>query len=232
MSDQATTPQAQKTLVTKLSKIMAEVGRIPKNGFNEHFRYKFVREADLVEKLSDLLSQHHIFITSSTKSIESVKVSKPTRTGGVVEQTIGIIRVEYTFHDGDSGETLVMDGVGEIDQDGGKGLYKGLTGAMKYFLMKNFLVATGDDPEEEKKPAIKDVQAPAKPPAKKKPTKIQAMEVMNNCKTVKQLDVVYGQLMKYEWGAEKTDLDECMKNVRLRIEESEVAKAEESAKAA
>ena len=31
----------------------------------------------------------------------------------------------------------------------GKGLYKAFTGSMKYFLMKNFLVATGDDPEQD-----------------------------------------------------------------------------------
>ena len=48
----------------------------------------------------------------------------------------------YAFHDGESDETLTLEGIGEIDQDGGKGIYKAQTGAMKYALMRNFLVAT------------------------------------------------------------------------------------------
>lgn len=139
-----------RSLVKKLAEVMKEVGRIPKNGKNTFHNYKYVMESDLVEKLSDLLAGRHVFITSSTKGIEVIEHTKLSQKQVVLVKT-AVLRVEYTFHDGESGETLTMESVGEIDQDGGKGLYKALTGAMKYFLMKNFLVATGDDPEEEEK---------------------------------------------------------------------------------
>ena len=48
--------------------------------------------------------------------------------------------------------------MGEIDQDGGKGLCKVMTGALKYALMKTFLIPTGDDPERD--------ETAKKPPAR------------------------------------------------------------------
>jgi len=178
-----------KTLVSKLAEVMKEVGRIPKNGYNEHFKYKFVREADLVDKLSELLGERHVFITSLMKGFELLELPN---------KKCMLLRVEYTMRDGDSGETLTVDSFGEVEQDGGKGIYKALTGAMKYFLMKQFLVATGDDPEDEaaktkaqtppraapppKQTLAKPLVAPLKPPAPKEklpPTIIEVMEMMN-----------------------------------------------------
>jgi hypothetical protein len=118
-------------------------------------------ESDLVLKLSELLAEHHDFITPSTKSIKVVEIGKPNKQGEVVLMKMRVLRVEYKFHDGESGETLTMEGVGEINQDSGKGLYKATTGAMKYFLTKNFLIATGDDPEANKPKGEKRL-APAK----------------------------------------------------------------------
>lgn len=175
-----TTPEnttGTKSLVSKLAEVMKEVSKIPKNGKNTFHNYKYVMESDLVEAIRDKLADRHIFITSSTKGIETVELSRPTKGGEIVTQKIGVLRVEYTFHDGESGEKLTMEGAGEIDQDGGKGLYKALTGAMKYFLMKQFLVATGDDPEQtpqqksapEKKPAPAKVAKPAEKPVPSTP---------------------------------------------------------------
>jgi hypothetical protein len=145
------TPQNStgKTLVKKLAAVMAEVGRIPKNGTNEFHRYKYVLESDLVEAVRDKLASRSVFVTSSVKSVEVIELSKPTKSGEILSQKVGVLHIEYTFHDGDSGESIVLNGVGEIDQDGGKGLYKAMTGALKYVLMKTFLVATGDDPEND-----------------------------------------------------------------------------------
>lgn len=141
------TPQ-QRGLVTKLAKILGSVGKVQKKGFNSHFQYKFVREADLVEAVRDKLAENSIFITASVKRTEVVEMSKVIgKTGEVVQYKVGFLYVEYTFRDGETGEVFTVEGIGEIDQDGGKGIYKAITGAMKYMLMKNFLIDTGDDPE-------------------------------------------------------------------------------------
>ena len=203
----------EKTLVKKLAEVMNEVGRIPKAGFNDHFKYKFVREADLVEKLSELLAARNIFITSSTKGIETIELSKVTKMG-TVAMKMGILRVDYTFHDGDSGETLTQESVGEIDQDGGKGLYKALTGAMKYFLMKNFLIATGDDPEQAtQKPEV------SAPKLKGRPDTQLIMEALTPCKDVKNVETIWKRAMAHKWTPDELkDLTECKTNVLARIE--------------
>jgi hypothetical protein len=48
-----------------------------------------------------------------------------------------------------------------------KGVYKALTGSEKYFLMKAFLIPTGDDPEKESKDERKEVKQEQRQAAKK-----------------------------------------------------------------
>lgn len=215
MSTQENTT-GKNTLVSKLAEVMREVSKIPKNGKNTFHNYKYVMESDLVEAVRDKLAERHIFITSSTKGIETVELSKPTKGGEIVTQKIGILRVEYTFHDGESGEKLTMEGAGEIDQDGGKGLYKALTGAMKYFLMKQFLVATGDDPEQTPQQKSEHVKkaAPPKPAAKAPPTVIQIMEHLTKCERLQPLQTIYSAACKYDWKPEEAaSIGECFVNV-------------------
>ena len=156
------TPQ---TLVKKLAQILATVDKIEKKGYNDHFNYKFVREADLVEAVRSKLAAQNIMITSSVDKTEVVDMTKVTKQGEVVQNRVGLLYVTYTFRDGESGETIQVQGIGEIEQDGGKGIYKAITGAMKYMLMKNFLIDTGDDPEMEKKPKGEAKQQSAAPSA-------------------------------------------------------------------
>lgn len=77
---------------------------------------------------------------------------------------------------------------------------------------------------------VKPVEVPKVAPPKKKPTKQQAMEVLNNCISSKAVDVVLASLQKYDLGEDKADIEECAKNVKLRLNEIEVAEAEELAK--
>lgn len=144
-----------KNLISKLSEILGTVERIEKKGRNTFHNYQYVMEADLVEAVRQKLSAANIFVTASAQRTEVLDVNRTNgKTGETTIVTVPLLFVEYTFHDGDSQETLNVWGVGEIDQDGGKGIYKAQTGAMKYMLMKNFLIATGDDPEQDnrKKP--------------------------------------------------------------------------------
>jgi hypothetical protein len=50
----------------------------------------------------------------------------------------------------DSDEILSVPSYGEGRDSGDKAPYKALTGALKYALIQTFLIATGDDPEEER----------------------------------------------------------------------------------
>jgi hypothetical protein len=60
------------------------------------------------------------------------------------------VTLDYQFIDGDSDEILSVPSYGEGRDSGDKAPYKALTGALKYALIQTFLIATGDDPEEER----------------------------------------------------------------------------------
>jgi len=58
--------------------------------------------------------------------------------------------IAYTFSDVDSGEEIVAKVAGQGLDAGDKAPYKAMTGALKYALLQSFLLATGDDPEDER----------------------------------------------------------------------------------
>jgi hypothetical protein len=53
----------------------------------------------------------------------------------------------FSLIDAESGERHDVAWAGTGDDKSDKGIYKGYTGSLKYFLMKTFLVSQGDDPE-------------------------------------------------------------------------------------
>jgi len=58
--------------------------------------------------------------------------------------------MNYSFVDVYTGEEIVTRVAGEGLDAGDKAPYKAMTGALKYALLQSFLLATGDDPEEER----------------------------------------------------------------------------------
>jgi hypothetical protein len=125
-----------KNLVTKLSKIMGKLDTIGKSGYNEHHKYAYVMEADILEHVRSSLADNNIFVFSSVLS--STK-----------EGDLTTVLMEYTLVDGDSGESVKVQAAGQGADRQDKGIYKAITGANKYFLLKNFMLPTGDDPENE-----------------------------------------------------------------------------------
>jgi hypothetical protein len=63
------------------------------------------------------------------------------------QSVVTTVVVAFTFADGDTGAMFRSEWAGQGDDPADKGLYKAYTGALKYFLMKTFLIPTGDDPE-------------------------------------------------------------------------------------
>ena len=125
-------------LYQKLIEVMEEVGRVEKKGFNSFHNYAYVKEDDLVEAVRGKLSERRILLLPSLETCER-------------EGTLTTINMTFTFVDAVSGETHICKWAGTGDDKGDKGLYKAYTGAEKYFLMKSFLIPTGDDPEGDEK---------------------------------------------------------------------------------
>jgi len=131
------------TIHNKLAKILGEISRVPKNGYNTHHKYPYVTESDLLDYIRPLLAKHGISITVSVENV----VDFPNLTGS--SSFITQVECLITITDGIQSITTKAFGRGIDTQE--KGIYKAITGAIKYWLFKNFLVSTGDDPETDTK---------------------------------------------------------------------------------
>lgn len=128
------------SLYAKLAKVMEEVHRIPKNGQNKFQNYAYATESDAADFIRPLLAKHGIGLIVGVEEVERQ------------ENGITLARLAITMGD-ESGATITTHSYGEardVDSKGNrqdKGLYKAITGAVKYWLFKTFLISTGDDPE-------------------------------------------------------------------------------------
>jgi hypothetical protein len=147
-----------RSLVRKLSEVMAAVERIPKNGRNTFHNYDYATEADIVSAVRQELAKRHVMLLPTITSREREPV-------GEKGQVLTHLEMTFTFHDGESGETLVCPWLGAGTDKEDKGAYKAMTGGEKYFLLKTFLIPTGDDPEQDEGTEAPAVSATAAPHA-------------------------------------------------------------------
>lgn len=203
-----------RTLARKLAEVMRAVERIPKNGRNDFHKYDYATEADIVSAIRGELAQRNVVlipgITGRTR--EAV---------GEKGQVLTHLDMSFTFYDGDSGEEITRPWLGAGADKEDKGAYKAMTGGEKYFLLKTFLIPTGDDPEAE---TAQPQRAPAqtrKPiPAAPKPATINATQAAHLFKIAD----------KAGW---KTDEVKAMLKTRYQVDSSKdipVSKYEEVCK--
>jgi hypothetical protein len=134
----------------KMLKIQAEAGRIPKNGWNDFNKYKYVLEADMVDFLRPRLAEVGLTVTFTCDPEFTSYHPRKNQKGN--EEFLVAFHLIMTVTDTDTGqkETFSLPCAGS-DQ-GDKGVYKAITGGKKYLLQTAFNIATGDDPERMDKP--------------------------------------------------------------------------------
>lgn len=130
----------------KIARVMQEVETVPKNGRNDFHKYDYVTEADLVNHIRPKMAEIGLVLIAS-QSEHRLDGEVETKKGS---DNIARIWHEFTFVDTEDGSQHSFGVWGEGQDSGDKGSYKAFTGAMKYALMKAFLVATGDDPEQDR----------------------------------------------------------------------------------
>ncbi len=135
------------SLARKLAKILGEIGAVQKRGRNAFHKYDYVTETDLVYAVRGKLSEAGVFVFTSVESQHAEIIE--TGSGG--KSLLTTVVTKHTFVDGESGEEFTVLSQGQGSDNGDKGGYKAITGAMKYFLYKCFMIPTGDDPEGDDK---------------------------------------------------------------------------------
>lgn len=132
---------------------MDDLQHIKKNGFNKHFNYPFVQESDVKAAVSKALRAHGLLLTS----VEYYAL-------GECSGKAATLRCEAVIQDiEESSNRLVFHGVGAGTDSSDKAPMKACAAALKYALTSGFLIATGDDPEEDGGTAGKASKPPAKP---------------------------------------------------------------------
>lgn len=158
-------------LFLKMTRVMGRLDRIEKRGKNQFFNYEFVTSDDVLDAVRKAMSAEGLALYVSMLGTSVVE------TGGLDKQGKPKVKhvtdFEFTFADSETGETLPCIWRGEALDNEDKALSKCATSAEKYFLLKTFLIGTGDEPDPDegdengqraavKKPAQK--PAPAQEP--------------------------------------------------------------------
>jgi hypothetical protein len=132
-------------LSKKVIEVMREVKSVTKDKVNSHQGYGYASDGAIVGDLREALIKNGLEITPSTKSC--VEILGKNKKGE--DQILTKIEVDYEITDSETGysKSVTAYGYGMDDRD--KGIYKAMTGAEKYFLLKKFLIPTLDDPEND-----------------------------------------------------------------------------------
>jgi len=138
-----TAESGQLNLREKFAEVRRRLGYVQKRGHNERNNYTYVMAADLAGAVGDILAELGVVMIPQLQSIS-------TETPRSSIERIARIVMNYRFVDTKSGEELTVRVAGEGADPGDKAPYKAMTGALKYALLQSFLLATGDDPEDER----------------------------------------------------------------------------------
>lgn len=134
--------ESKRSLVKKLAEVMGGMERIPKSGYNDFHKYRFVLESDVLDAVRKALAERHVILITSITGREFYPATPPEK------QHKTVLAVKFVFIDGESGERLEFGGFGEANDGQDKGVNKAITAALKYGLLKFFLMSTGDDPDQ------------------------------------------------------------------------------------
>jgi len=155
-----------KNILAKLYAIMSEVGYIQKDKKNTFHGYSYLSEKAIKETLHPLLVKHRVLFLPTTSDFENKEVETATKSG-TRRSILTTGNLGFRFVDVDSGEFYEGSMAAKGMDEGDKGTYKAITGALKYILTTSFLIPTGDDPEDDRNDSPATAQkAPAKPLSK------------------------------------------------------------------
>jgi len=180
------------TIHAKLAKAMSLIPKIPKSGFNQHFKYSYVQESDILDALRDVLPEvglsTYVSVTESNVEIVEKKTSR-----GVGTALVATCQVALTITDAESAEsiTITMPGYAEAADD--KALYKAITGATKYAYAKGFAISIGDEPEAAE--GIPQTQPPQPTQKATSPTTPKAAQTASKYANPDEVEAVFNEIV-------------------------------------
>lgn len=143
MTDYAPTDaKSQASLFAKMAKVLGAMKRLEKSGWNDFHKYKFASEADVADAVRAAMAENNLALFVNIVKVIRKDTGRTTRGGFPILNTF--VKVEFTFADGDTGATRSCLFDGEALDSDDKGINKAVTAAEKYFLLKTFMISSGD----------------------------------------------------------------------------------------
>lgn len=192
---------------------MADVEPIAKGRVNKEQRFNFRGIDEVMNELQPILKKHGIFVVP--KVVDVIRQEKPTKSGGML--LYSIVTMEYTMYAQD-GSSITGSTVGEGMDSGDKASNKAMAVALKYFLLQTFCIPTEDakDPDA-------DSHTVAAPPAPIDKNKLNTLASIMN-KTRQDGTAYFSEdRKKYFRDLAKTDIDRCLQEAEIALEEMEAA---------
>lgn len=131
------------SLVRKLANVMGAIERVPKTGLNKFHNYSYATESDITAAVRAAMSEQGVMMVPTLEKMEWAEVT--TSKGG--KERLCTASYLFTILDADSDAKIEFRNISQGQDAGDKAAYKAATGAVKYALLKLFLIPTGDDPE-------------------------------------------------------------------------------------
>lgn len=128
-------------LFAKMARVMGKMSRIQKTGENTQQHYKFATESDIVDMVRTAMAEENLAFLPVMIDVEGKSFGDK---GGVRWKANFL----FTFADGETGATYSCPWIAESIDYGDKGVNKVATAAVKYFLLKTFLISTGDKADD------------------------------------------------------------------------------------
>ena len=122
----------QGSIHAKMVAVMGEVNRLPKNGYNSFHKYKYATSEDVADCVRSAMAKHGLAFLPS--------VDEVTR-----DKDITRMCMTMRFLDSETGQILESPWVAEAGDKGDKGINKCITAGVKYFLLKTFIISSGDE---------------------------------------------------------------------------------------
>lgn len=145
----------------KLAGVRSELEWMTKEWENTQQGYSYFSDDQISWTFRNLFTLYKIDFVYSSR-ITGCREISPTRSW--TKQFVTEVSVWYKFVDIDDGSFVEWVACWSWNDTGDKGVYKAITGAVKYIFMKTFQISTGDDPE-------KDIVKDRKPKEEKQPKK-------------------------------------------------------------
>ena len=149
-------------LATKLVAAMKAIDAVAKTGYNQNQKYNYVQAADVADEVRSVLVELGIAFTFSVTDVKHWDrvPTDPTR----ATMTFFLIEADATFTDSESGESETIHCVGAGTDTLDKGIYKALTGALKYAMRMDFMIPDNADPENDSKDEKQEVRGTVRAP--------------------------------------------------------------------